>query len=139
MSGMNAVDTNILIYSIDARDPTKQRRALELIESLPESETVIPWQVACEVAAVVRKMVELGRFRGDGGEAIRALRGCFPIMLPQITALERSLRIQERDGVSTWYALLIAACADMGVRRLYSEDLQGKPVIEGVEIVNPFA
>jgi predicted nucleic acid-binding protein len=40
---MNAVDTNVLIYSIDARDAGKRRRAVELIASLPESETVIPW------------------------------------------------------------------------------------------------
>lgn len=112
---------------------------MQWIETLPESDTVIPWQVACELAAVVRKMVELGRFRGDSTEAIRALRACFPIELPQLATPERSLRIQERDRVSTWDALLIAACADAGVRRLYSEDLQGKPVIEGVEIVNPFA
>lgn len=39
---MNAVDTNILIYSIDAGDEAKRRRALELIESLPAQDTVTP-------------------------------------------------------------------------------------------------
>jgi len=43
---MNAVDTNVLIYSIDARDQRKRQRALELLESLPANDTITPWQVA---------------------------------------------------------------------------------------------
>ncbi|MCC6322992.1 MAG: PIN domain-containing protein [Phycisphaerales bacterium] len=136
---MNAIDTNILIYSIDAADDAKRRRALGLIESLPESKTVIPWQVACETAAVIRSMAVAGRFRGDYAGTVSALRSCFPIALPQISTLERSLAIQQQNQISAWDALLIAACADTGVTRLYTEDMQGRPVIEGVELVNPFA
>lgn len=136
---MNAVDTNLLIYSIDASDDKKRRRAVELIESLPESDTVIPWQVACEVAAVIRTMSERGRFRGDAAAAITALRSCFPIVLPQLTTLDRALTIQTTKQTSTWDSLLIAACADAGVTRLYTEDMQGQPIIEGVSFINPFA
>lgn len=135
---MNAVDTNVLIYSIDAHDAGKRRRALELLESLPESETIIPWQVACEVAAVVRAMEIAGRFRGGVEEAVSSLRSCFPIVIPQLSVLERSLKIQVRDQVSPWDALLIAACADAGVTQLYTEDLQGQPVIDGVRFLDPF-
>lgn len=136
---MNAIDTNILIYSIDSRDQAKRRLAVELIEGLPEAETVIPWQVACETAAVLQTMTRTGHFKGDYAEAVAALHGCFPIVLPVLPVLERSIRIQLRDQVSTWDAMLIAACAEAGVNRLYTEDMQGKPRIEGVEMVNPFA
>ena len=135
---MNAVDTNVLIYSIDALDAAKRRCAVDLIESLPETDTVIPWQVACEVAAVMRTMAASGKFRGDYAEAVASLRSCFPIALPQHSTLERSLRIQVQSQVSPWDALLIAACADAGVTRLYSEDMQSQPVIDGVALVNPF-
>jgi predicted nucleic acid-binding protein len=37
---MNAVDTNILVYACDHRDPAKQRGALELIATLTDA--VIP-------------------------------------------------------------------------------------------------
>lgn len=136
---MNAVDTNVLIYSIDAHDPVKRERALALIESLPANETVIPWQVACEVAAVVRSMATKGLFSGDYRETVAALRGCFAIALPQMSALERSLEIHTGAGVSVWDALLIAACAEAGVTTLYTEDVQGRPEIDGVTFVNPFA
>lgn len=134
---MNAVDTNILIYSIDARDPIKRARAIELIEKLSESDTIIPWQVACEVAAVLRVHERQGHFRGDCASAIRALRSCFPVVLPTHAVLDRSLEIQQRDQVSPWDALLIAACAEAGVTKLYTEDLQSQPSIHGVELVNP--
>lgn len=136
---MNAIDTNVLIYSIDAGDAVKRRRAIELIESLNNTNTIIPWQVACEVAAVLGSMARSGRFQGDHTEAVTSLRACFPIALPQLATLERSLRVQKEAQLSTWDALLIAACAEAGVSRLFTEDLQSRPVIEGVELVNPFA
>ena len=123
---MNAVDTNVLIYSIDASDPRKRRRALELLESLPEAQTVIPWQVACETAAVVRSMASTGKFRGDYAEVVTSLRECFPLALPQQSTLARSLRIQTRDQMSVWDALLVAACADAGITSLYTEDMQSR-------------
>jgi predicted nucleic acid-binding protein len=43
---MNAIDTNVLIYSLDSRDPAKQSRARLLLRGLrPAESTCIPWQV----------------------------------------------------------------------------------------------
>ncbi len=136
---MNAVDTNILIYSIDAADLRKRRSAVELLESLSDADTIIPWQVACEVDAVVNSMKRAGRFEGDCLEAIAALRSCFPVAVPRLAALDRSLRLQRDFQLSTWDSLLIAACAEAGVTRLYTEDMQSRPTIDGIELVNPFA
>ena len=46
---MNAVDTNILIYVNDPRDPIKQAKASSLVLSLTDG--VLLWQVACEYLA----------------------------------------------------------------------------------------
>ncbi|MDX2200826.1 MAG: PIN domain-containing protein [Phycisphaerae bacterium] len=135
---MNAIDTNVLIYTIDVGDAGKRRRSLELIESLPESETIIPWQVACEVGAVLRKMERLGRFRGDYESTVSALRCCFPIALPGVGVLSRAARIEADTQVSPWDALLLAACAEAGVTKLFTEDIQSRRVVEGVTIVTPF-
>lgn len=43
---MNAVDTNVLIYVHDPRDPTKQETASFLLDSL--TDLALLWQVACE-------------------------------------------------------------------------------------------
>ncbi len=55
---MNAVDTNILIYSCDGRDPASQARAREVMSSL--TQPVLLWQVACEFIAASRKLADHG-------------------------------------------------------------------------------
>jgi hypothetical protein len=55
---MNAVDTNILIYSRDPRDPQKQSAANSLLASLTNG--VLLWQVACEYIAASRKLERFG-------------------------------------------------------------------------------
>ncbi len=135
---MNAIDTNILIYSIDAGEPAKRRCAVELLESLSEPETVLPWQVACEVAAVLRKMARAGRFTGNYIETVAALRSCFPIALPTVGVLNRAAQIEVEAQLSTWDALLVAACAEAGVKCLFTEDIQSQTLVDGVQLINPF-
>ena len=55
---MNAVDTNVLIYAHDPRDPAKQDKAVEVIASLTDG--VLLWQVACEYVAASRKLEGFG-------------------------------------------------------------------------------
>ncbi len=55
---MNAVDTNILIYTHDPRDAVKQAAAVALIGTLPDG--VLLWQVACEYVAASRKLAAYG-------------------------------------------------------------------------------
>ncbi len=55
---MNAVDTNILIYVNDPRDPVKRTIAVSLVSALTEG--VLLWQVACEYLAASRKLEPLG-------------------------------------------------------------------------------
>jgi predicted nucleic acid-binding protein len=55
---MNAVDTNVLIYSRDPRDPQKQVTANALPASLTDG--VLLWQVACEYIAASRKLERFG-------------------------------------------------------------------------------
>ena len=41
-------------------------------------------------------------------------------------------------SVAYWDAMIIAACLEAGVKRLYSEDFAGQK-IDRLEIVNPFS
>lgn len=51
--------------------------------------------------------------------------------------LDRAKHLHLNRNVAFWDAMIIAACLDAGVRRLYSEDLPGDD-IEGLSIRNPF-
>jgi len=48
---MNAVDTNVFIYALDADDPVKQAKARDLLQRLTQTAgtTILPWQVASEL------------------------------------------------------------------------------------------
>jgi predicted nucleic acid-binding protein len=60
---MNAVDTNVLIYSLDQRDPVKQNQARTLLRRLNGNATksCIPWQVLGELARQLRTWQDLGK------------------------------------------------------------------------------
>ena len=60
---MNAIDTNVLVYSFDADDSVRQQQAIELIDQLSENpdDTVLPWQVIVECLACLRRWVDRGR------------------------------------------------------------------------------
>jgi predicted nucleic acid-binding protein len=60
---MNAVDTNILLYSMDGSDPSKQLRAQQLLLQLRQnsSPTWLLWQVLGEMVQQLRRWEQQGR------------------------------------------------------------------------------
>ena len=50
----------------------------------------------------------------------------------------RASEIQERNRLSFWDALIVAAASNAGAVMLYTEDLNHGQVMEGVRIHNPF-
>jgi len=59
---MNAVDTNIFLYSIDKTDPAKQLNARQLLQQLGSSpaNTVLLWQVLGEMGQQLRRWCDQG-------------------------------------------------------------------------------
>jgi predicted nucleic acid-binding protein len=112
---------------------------LALLERLSGDDTVTMWQVACELGAVITRHVRKGTLPAEALDAIGTLRRRFPIVLPSPKVLEKGLEIHRTHQVSYWDAMHIAACAEAGVTRMYTEDNQSARVIAGVEIVNAFA
>jgi predicted nucleic acid-binding protein len=136
---MNAIDTNIFIYSVDSRDRRKQDLALATLDNASRDDTITPWQVACEIGSVLRKHVADGTFDGDYAQTVRALRHRFPVVVPRDVILDEALELMREAKLSYWDSLLLASCRDAGVNRLYTEDLQGRATIAGVKMVNPLA
>lgn len=133
---MNAVDTNILVYAHDPRDPAKQAIAGTLVEDLDDG--ALLWQVACEFLAANRKLEPFGYDLAQGWQDIQDLSAVWKTVLPSWSTLIRSQSLCQRVSISFWDALLISACQEAGIVRLYSEDLDTHDGLEGLEIVNPF-
>jgi len=134
---MNAVDTNILFYVHDPRDATKRVIAKKLIESM--SDGVLLWQVACEYVAVSRKLEPFGYSSVHAWQYIRELQEVWDTLLPTWEVLERAEVLLQHYSLSSWDALIVAACIEAGVTRLYTEDFDDSVKAEGLEVVNPFA
>jgi len=133
---MNAVDTNILIYVHDRREAKKQAIAESLVRELPEG--VLLWQVACEYIAASRKLEPFGYSREKAWQDIHKLRRLWVTQLPTWETFERTEDLLRRYRLSSWDALIVAACLEAGVTSLYSEDFDTSARAEGLEIVNPF-
>lgn len=133
---MNAVDTNILIYTHDPRDPVKQTAAVALVGTLPDG--VLLWQVACEYVAASRKLVAYGHNQTAAWQQLRRLRSTWATAIPSWEVADRAEELLALYKLSFWDAMIVAACLESGVTRLYSEDFDNSAAATGMEIVNPF-
>ena len=132
---MIALDTNVLIYCCDRRDPRRQKVALDLVAATTEG--VLPWQVACEFIAASRKLSEQGFTAAHAWQRLAEFLSLFPLVMPTPAVLERARALHLDHQWAFWDATLVA-CLETGVARLYSEDLPGRTQVESLEIVSPF-
>jgi predicted nucleic acid-binding protein len=133
---MNAVDTNVLIYARDPRDSVKQEAASALLSSLADG--VLLWQVACEYVAASRKLEPFGYDLTQALADLADMREAWKTILPTWGVMDRAKQLLAKYHLSFWDGLLVAACLEGGVTRLYSEDFDTSAEAEGVEIINPF-
>lgn len=134
---MNAVDTNVLIYTHDPRDTAKQNKAVNLVASLTDG--VLLWQVACEYIAASRKLTAFGLNQQQAFADLQRLRGVWQPILPTWAVLDKAENLISGGNVSFWDALILAACMENGIKRLYSEDMDSSlATLTGVAIINPF-
>ncbi|MGI8980171.1 MAG: PIN domain-containing protein [Pirellulaceae bacterium] len=133
---MNAVDTNIIIYGFDLRDPKKHASARLLVQTMPQG--VLVWQVACEFVAVSQRLAVQGVVTYDPWAELRSLRTMWTPVLPKFSAFARAEQLRTRFSLSFWDSMLIAVCLESGVQRLYSEDFSAYQKVDTLEIVNPF-
>jgi len=133
-----AIDTNILVYAVSSDEPEKAAVVEALLTSFAVDSTVLLWQVACELNAVLTRLVARGRAQPDVLQLAELVCTRFALVMPTPAVLGRGLRIHRERQVSFWDAMLIAACVEAGVTTLYTEDSQSAGVIESVRLVNPF-
>jgi predicted nucleic acid-binding protein len=130
------LDTNILLYSLDARDIRKRDIARELLEGLCKSGGgYISLQVVNEFASnLIRKF---GRSPAEVDILCEGLSD-LKIESGSMNQIREALRIMTIASISYWDACVVASAALAGCRTIYTEDLQTDQVIAGVRIVNPF-
>jgi len=138
------IDTNILVYRADPRDPLKQQIARDLLRfGLADDSLLVPHQAIVEfVAAVSRPRADLDGQpllpRADALLEAEALTIQFPVLYPNAAVLTTALR-----GCATyrlpWFDAHLWAYAEcFGISEIVSEDFEHGRHIGRVRIFDPF-
>lgn len=131
------LDTNILIYALDADEPEKQQRSRSLLIDLGRTRSgVISTQILQEVFSVAVRRLKLSPL---GARAVvRDLQAYETVQVsPALIASAMDCVILQRISIGD--ALVVAAAAAAGCRTLYTEDMQSGATILGVRVENPLA
>src|SRR5262249_51383689 len=129
-------------YALDADEPTKQAKAIELLDKLVQNpgDCLTVWQVAGEFLDQLRKWQSQGKLTSVAVEtSFQRFLGMFSLRLPSVALFQVSFDLRSRFSLSHWDSMLLAACKDAGVTTLFSEDMDAGTSYDGLTIVNPFA
>lgn len=139
MSVESFIDTNVLIYQLEALDPRKHAIAESIVSAgVATGNACISFQVIQECLNTVLRKAQI---KLDATSARAYLdQVLVPLhRVPSSVALYRSaLQLQLRWRFSFYDSLIVAAALEAGCKRLLSEDLQHGQRIETLTIENPF-
>jgi predicted nucleic acid-binding protein len=138
---MNAVDTNVFVYYLDADEPVKQAKAVTLLTQLSGDPmpTVLLWQVLAELVRQLRAWHDQGKVTAIELQGyVTRFRSTYPLVMPTPDVMDRALDLAERYSLSHWDSMILGACQEAGVTTLYSEDMGAPRVYDGIELINPF-
>ena len=132
------IDTNVLVYRYDSRDPAKQLRAQELVKSGIENQTaVVSAQVLGEFFTTVTRKIQIPLSTEEAQAAVDLI-STLKVVALDLALVRRAISTQIRYGISYWDALIVAAAESAGCTRILSEDLNHGQAYNGVVVVNPF-
>lgn len=144
MPAAQLIDTNLLVYRFDPRDPVKQQLATEVLRAgLAAGSAVLAHQSVLEfVAAVSRPNRDLAGepilARADALLEAESLARQFPVLYPDEEVLTTALRGCATYQLSWFDAHLWAFAERFGLPEILSEDFEHGRHYGRVRVVNPF-
>lgn len=138
------VDTNILVYRFDPRDPARQKVASDLLRSglLGDSLVIAHQSIVEFIAAVTRPRVDLGNApllqQAVACQEAEGFMVQFPVLYPDREVLLTAMRGSAAYGLSWFDAHLWAYAEVYGLPEILSEDFEHGRHYGKVRVVNPF-
>lgn len=130
------LDTNVLMYALDPRDPGKQATAADLVRDLSEQgSAMVSTQVLIELFSNLHRKLNISRERAAVFCYSLTDWSVVPSDLPLVLkAMARSAQSQ----LSIWDCMIIEAALVGGAQILYSEDFVHGQNFGSLRVVNPF-
>ena len=137
-SGLEFVDTNVLVYAYNFADPHKHLVAKTLLSGLWNSgKGILSIQVMQEFYVVVTQKVSNPISSETAIQIIEDL-GKWGYHIPKLEDIIEAVQIQQRNKLSFWDALIICSAKKSGCNIIWTEDLNHNQVYEGLKVLNPF-
>ena len=138
MSANVFVDTNILVYSRDLSEPTKQSLAMDRLTGLWQTGTgKISTQVCNEYYTTVTQKLKPGLSKDEAWQDIEALFAWQPLAVDK-KVLVKAKACQSRYQLSWWDSLIISAAFYCNCSKIISEDLNNLQKYFDIAVENPF-
>ena len=129
------IDTNILIYTLDKNDPSKQVHSREIVKKTVEShQAVISTQVINEFYVVAVNKLKVDPVVAKN--IIHNFRN-MEIVETDLALIEEAIDISLISQLSFWDSLIIAAAEKAKCSYVFSEDLNSGQNYRGVMLFNP--
>lgn len=130
------IDSNLLIYPFDARDPTKQARAKQVLSLLDQHKTgILSSQALSEFANVMLRKLNLSA--AQVYSLVDYYERIYPV-LPLSAAVVLEAVRGVRDHNFAYYDSQIWAAAKLNqIPSVLSEDFATGATIEGISFINP--
>ncbi len=132
------VDTNVLVYALDAGRRDKHERAVAWMDAIWASRRGrLSFQVLQEFYVTVTQKLVPGLNRDRARAEVRDLMVWRPLAIAP-AVLAGAWLVQDRFSVSWWDALIVSAAQVSGCQFLLTEHLQDGRDLDGTHVVNPF-
>jgi predicted nucleic acid-binding protein len=140
MSGRFFLDTNIFVYTFDAKAPAKAKKAAQMIRRAADTgEGIVSNQVVQEFFNVaLRRFAQPMSVAEAEQYLITVFRPLLAVHSSPAIYVE-ALRIAAKHNFAWYDSLIVAAALEGQCETLYSEDFQHGRDIEGLRVENPFS
>jgi len=139
MSDRYFIDTNVFVYSFDAKSARKREIAQNLIGSALEKGTgIISYQVAQEFLNAATRKFAVPLKLADAKKYLDIVLEPLCEVFSSTVLYHQALEIAAEWRLSFYDGLIVAAALQAECALLYSEDMQDGQKIRGVTIRNPF-
>jgi predicted nucleic acid-binding protein len=136
MNGKEFVDTNILIYAFDRTAGAKRDKAEALLTRLwSERAGCLSLQVLQEFYVTAARKLSM-----PPGEALTQVErfGKWTVHRPRFEDILLAIQLHRAKKVSFWDAMILRSAMASGCHLLWTEDLAGGQVWDGLVVRNPF-
>jgi predicted nucleic acid-binding protein len=132
------IDTNILVYAYNSAAGGKQVKAQTLLTDLWNSGNgCLSVQVFQEFYTVVTRKISEPLATENAVLIIEDLAN-WDYHVPDVDDILAAIKIQQRNNLSFWDALIIHSAKKMKCKIIWSEDLNNGRFYDGIKVSNPF-